>query len=760
MTVRSDQRPRGGRAFALHAAALAALVATIALLGSSSPASAAPSCAEGPTMVGGVLTGTPCSDTIRVPPGVSTVQGGGGNDTIVAAPITAAAPCTGACEHLGVGSQTFNGGPGNDVIFGERGNDTLNGGEGDDSLYGGIGDDVLHGGPGNDLLSGGFGADSIDGESGNDFVRGDATLDRIRDSGPASDDDTLSYATGVTPGFPNNPGQGYPKFSDHAGFPDAGGERGVYLDLRPGRGNIADNGVAPDGGGVDGKVDNEELRASDFETIVGSPFSDYIVGSARAETIYGGGGADVILGGGGGDTIDGGADGDDCAEFATETSCESASPSGAVTTRNPAKVSVGAMAPGANPGLYLSGSEAADHVLATFASTPNPRVVFSLSGSSFDESPSAEAGCDVVNGGEAVCELGEAPDSVLLAGLGGNDTLSVSGFPDTTTVVELGGDGADSLTGGDDNEDVLADGPGDDELASLGGDDALLNNAGVDRLDGGTGSDLFLSDSLCDGDLIDGGAGEYRDNASWTKLKEPVAASLESGVAGQPGVGGQPSCPGGTLDRLETIEDLEGSASDDVFYGDGGANQLLGHLGADSYFALGGDDTVLANSGDSDLVIDCGEGTDTAFIDRPTASYRDPTPVGCETVYEADPNSFQPPGTPTGPAPPVVPPSPAPQPAKRKARDRRPPRTLLLHRPPPTIATRARWRKVAFAFKSSESGSTFRCRLDRKPARPCRSPRSYRLRPGRHLFSVFAIDRAGNRDRSPALVRVRVRRIS
>src|SRR5262249_37054911 len=155
------------------------------------------------------------------------------------------------------------------------------------------------------------------------------------------------------------------------------------------------------------------------------------------------------------------------------------------------------------------------------------------------------------------------------------------------------------------------DGPGNDVLSSLGGDDALLNNEGVDQLDGGAGSDLFLSNSLCDGDTIDGGAGEYRDNASWTKLKEPVAANLESGVAGRPGVDGQPSCPGDTLDRLETIEDLEGSANDDVFYGDGAANQLLGHLGADSYFALGGDDTILANSGDSDLVIDCGEGTDT-----------------------------------------------------------------------------------------------------------------------------------------------------
>lgn len=730
---------------------LVILLATVAA--PASPASAAPTCAEGPTMVGGVLMGTPCGDTIHVPAGVSTVDSGAGNDVILAAPVSAAAPCTGSCQHLGVGSQTFNGGPGNDVIFGERGNDTLNGGEGDDSLYGGIGDDVLHGGPGDDLLSGGFGADFIDGEEGSDFVRGDATLDRIVDSGSVFDDDTLSYATGVTPGFSNgNVEKALPSFTaEYPSFPPHSGQRGVYLNLEEG---LGDDGVAPDGGGVDGAHEGE-LAAGDFETIIGSPFSDVIVGSSARQTIYGGGGADVILGHGGGDTVHGGADGDSCQADAGGTiECETSAKT--VAPRDSGKVSVGVMAPGtANPGIYLTGSEASDHVVATFSSTPGPRVVFSLSGASFDESAADAGGCDVASAAEAVCTLAEAPDSILLAGLGGNDTLSVSGFPDTTTVIELGGDGADSLTGGSQNEDVLADGPGNDELESLGGDDALLNNAGVDRLDGGAGSDLFLSDSLCDGDTIFGGEGEYRDNASWTKLSEPVAANLEDGVAGRP-VGGQPSCSGGgTLDRLESIEDLEGSSGDDVFYGDGGSNQLLGHLGADSYFGLGGEDTILANSGDSDLVIDCGEGTDTAFIDRPTASYRDPTPVGCETVYEADPNSFQPPGTPAGPAPPVTPPAPAP--VKRKARDRTPPRTLLLHRPPRTITTRAKWRRVSFAFKSSEEGSTFRCRLDRAPARPCRSPRAYRLRPGRHRFGVFAIDRAGNRDPSPALVRLRVR---
>jgi Ca2+-binding RTX toxin-like protein len=738
---------------------LLALLAIVGLAaaapGAPAQASSPPSCEEGPVKVGASIIGTPCNDTIVAPASVETVRGGGGDDTIVPKPIAAGAPCTGECRHLGVGSQTFDGGPGNDVIFGDRGNDTLDGGEGEDSLYGGIGDDELHGGSGDDLLSGGFGADSIDGEAGDDFVRGDATLDDIVDSGGDAGD-TLSYATGVTPGFSNgNVEAAFPDFtSEYPGLPTHNGERGVYLNLEVDRGSIADDGVAPDGGGVDGGDEHhEDLQAGDFETFVGTPFSDFVVGSGDAETFYGGGGADVILGGGGGDAIFGGADGDHCAEASAEASCENVG--SGVVTRDQGKVSVGVIAPeaGSNPGLYLTGSSGNDSVAATYS--PGAKsVTFALSAGTFDPESSAVGSCDLPEAGKAVCELSEAPDSLLIAGMGGNDSLSTAGFPDTTTVVELGGAGEDSLTGADESEDVLADGPGDDNLDGRGDDDALLNNEGEDAVDGGTGSDLFLSNSICDGDTIDGGEGGYGDNASWTKLDEPVAARIDTGQVGEP-VAGQPACPGGGQpDHLQSIEDLEGSRFGDFFYGDGASNQLLGRFGADTYFALGGEDTVLANSADSDLVVDCGGNPgDTAFIDLPTPSYSDPTPVGCETVYEAPPNSFRPPEVPTGPP---LPPAP-PKATKKTLPDRTAPRTRLLRRPTRVIYAMRRRRTVAFGFASNEAG-TFRCKLDRGPFKPCRSPRRYRLAPGTHSFRVFAIDAAGNRDRSPALFSFRIRR--
>ncbi len=62
-----------------------------------------------------------------------------------------------------------------------------------------------------------------------------------------------------------------------------------------------------------------------------------------------------------------------------------------------------------------------------------------------------------------------------------------------------------------------------------------------------------------------------------------------------------------------------------------------------------------------------------------------------------------------------------------------------------------------FRFKSNEAGSTFRCKLDKKKATRCKSPRTYRrLKPGRHTFRVWAIDAAGNKDQTPAKRRFKV----
>jgi hypothetical protein len=56
-----------------------------------------------------------------------------------------------------------------------------------------------------------------------------------------------------------------------------------------------------------------------------------------------------------------------------------------------------------------------------------------------------------------------------------------------------------------------------------------------------------------------------------------------------------------------------------------------------------------------------------------------------------------------------------------------------------------------FKFKSTESGSTFKCKLDHKKFHKCKSPKTYHgVAPGKHTFKVEAIDADGNVDPTPA----------
>ena len=68
-------------------------------------------------------------------------------------------------------------------------------------------------------------------------------------------------------------------------------------------------------------------------------------------------------------------------------------------------------------------------------------------------------------------------------------------------------------------------------------------------------------------------------------------------------------------------------------------------------------------------------------------------------------------------------------------------------------------RKATFRFASSEPGSKFLCKLDKRKFKACASPKTYnKIEPGAHAFRVKARDRAGNVDASPVVKRFRIRR--
>jgi hypothetical protein len=107
--------------------------------------------------------------------------------------------------------------------------------------------------------------------------------------------------------------------------------------------------------------------------------------------------------------------------------------------------------------------------------------------------------------------------------------------------------------------------------------------------------------------------------------------------------------------------------------------------------------------------------------------------------------TFTPPAGGPGPGPGTQPPPPA-------VGD-----TLLGSHPKRKLRTGKHRVKVTFDFSSTVAGATFECRLDGGAFKPCTSPASYRVKPGRHSFSVISVG-AGGADPTPASFSFKVRR--
>jgi hypothetical protein len=67
-------------------------------------------------------------------------------------------------------------------------------------------------------------------------------------------------------------------------------------------------------------------------------------------------------------------------------------------------------------------------------------------------------------------------------------------------------------------------------------------------------------------------------------------------------------------------------------------------------------------------------------------------------------------------------------------------------------------RKPKFKFTSTQAGSTFQCKLDRRAFVPCSSPfvPSVKLPPGKHVLKVQAIGPTGIADGTPAVRKFKV----
>ena len=468
-------------------------------------------------------------------------------------------------------------GSGNDSVTGNIADNVLEGRDGDDTLMGGEGNDTLIGGPGADALGGDAGLDTAaytgsdaavtvnlsDGTATGGDAEGD-TLTSIENLTGSAFDDTL---TGDSSDNVLEGGDGADTLDGGGGADTASwaaSDAAITIDLSTGT-------------NTGGHAAGDTLNG--IEYLLGSRYSDVLTGDTKANRLDGGAGNDRLTGKAGADTLVGGT-GLDTASYAA---------SAAAVTVN---LETGAASGGDADGDTLDSIEG-------------------LTGSANDDTLIGDAGNNVLEGGAGADTLdgGEGIDTASYAGSASRVDVRLSG-----TVVNHGDATGDTLTNienliGSAHNDILAGNGQANALTGLDGNDLLWASSGDDLLTGGPGADRLV-----------GGAGN--DTASWAGSSDGVTVRLHSLKASGGDAQGD-SFPytvdvtytdGGGAEQSETLPDVEnliGSAHNDILAGDRRDNDLDGGAGNDTlYGGPGGGDDVMAGGHGDDRIFG-GQGNDT-----------------------------------------------------------------------------------------------------------------------------------------------------
>jgi Ca2+-binding RTX toxin-like protein len=233
--------------------------------------------------------------------------------------------------------------------------------------------------------------------------------------------------------------------------------------------------------------------------------------------------------------------------------------------------------------------------------------VIDLSGNGSNVTIIGGAGNDTLTGGGGNDTIDGGAGNDVITGNAGNDTLLGDIGNDTIN----GGDGNDTIDGGADNDtvnagggnDSVTGGTGNDVLNGEGGNDSLNGGDGNDSLSGGDGNDSLLGgdgdDFLSGGtgnDTLNGGeTGETNgDTADYSNSAQPMTVDLKAGTATSPAGGdGNDTLVPAVAGSNSTIENVIGSAGNDVLLGDIDENRLEGRGGEDLIFGREGNDTLL-----------------------------------------------------------------------------------------------------------------------------------------------------------------------
>jgi Ca2+-binding RTX toxin-like protein len=596
--------------------------------------------------------------------GTDTLVGGDGNDTLHANNgVQAGGYYYGNNDdqlYGGTGDDTYyvNGDAADVIELAGQGNDTVYAGvqtnytlaanlenlvlvadpvQGANSNVGGIGNGLnnsITGTAGDNVLDGAAGADTLIGLDGDDTYLVDNTGDQIVEAAGGGIDEVvvanISYTLGAELEDLTLTGTASLKGTGNVLDNHLTGNRGANALT-----GLAGNDILVGGGGSD--------------TLDGGDGNDLLFGGSSNDRLLGGAGDDGIHSGGGTDTIDGGLGTDtvyyDHVDGVTInlalTTAQATGGAGSQTLAGIENVS-GSM-DGAD---VLTGDGGANTLLGNGG---NDR----LDGAGGNDVVAGGDGSDVLKGGLGDDRLDGGADNDLLEGGAGNDLLVGGSGTDTAdyyssgtgVAVNLalqvaqntGGGGTDTLNGienvngSNGSGDSLTGDALDNILRGYGGSDILNGGAGNNLLDGRDGNDTFVAH--LGNDTIEGGTGT--DTVDYSSALSAVTVMLSTGTRDNTGGLGYPTefdaapgyTPGTTSiagqanggagnDKLFDVENVKGSAFNDLLIGSAGANVLTGNLGADRMIGDDGNDTYYVdNAGDvvTESNADAAGGTDTVY---------------------------------------------------------------------------------------------------------------------------------------------------
>jgi serralysin len=444
-----------------------------------------------------------------------------------------------------------------DRLDGAGGNDTI---VGSGSLIGGTGNDSLTGGSGNDFLDGGTGIDTMSGGLGNDNFFVDSQSDVLIDDGG-----TDTIILNLT---------------------------GIYT-----------------------------MPSASIENLITSS-NALVIANNLDNQLTGGAGGQVFRGMGGNNTINGGAD-VDAVDYSTAAQAVRVFLNSGTATNN-----------------GFGGVDTLSNVEGVIGSTFNDTIY----GDRFSNRLQGGDGADVLVGlgGDDLLDGGAGgPGNTFNEMIGGegNDEYIQSAVGDTlyeapdegtdgvfTTLAaltlranfeNLSYGGSASFTGtGNDLANTIRGGLAADQLSGLGGDDFLYGGQGAaNTLIGGTGNDVYVSETAGDSvvEAAGGGADMVITRLSQFVLPDNVEALVFAGN----GAFGLGNGLNNSMVGSEEADTLYAGAGDDRVIGRSGADELQGGAGADQFGYVGGETGL-------DRILDFQSGVDQIILSsafyHPTAT--------------------------------------------------------------------------------------------------------------------------------------------